>query len=39
VLINFAGNRVLRFIPPLTVSEREMDVLIDELARVLGELA
>ncbi len=36
VLINFAGNRVLRFIPPLIVSREEIDLLIDRLAEVLA---
>ena len=39
VLINFAGNAVLRFIPPLVVSRDEIDVLIRELDKVLAELA
>ncbi len=39
VLINFAGNRVLRFIPPLIVGREEIDLLIDRLAEVLAELA
>lgn len=39
VLINFAGNVVLRFIPPLIVSREEIDMLIRELDSVLGELA
>jgi acetylornithine aminotransferase/acetylornithine/N-succinyldiaminopimelate aminotransferase len=39
VLINFAGNAVLRFIPPLVVSRHEIDILIRELDRVLSELA
>ncbi|KPJ99993.1 MAG: acetylornithine aminotransferase [Desulfobacterales bacterium SG8_35] len=39
VLINFAGNAVLRFIPPLVVSRDEIDILIRELDRVLSELA
>jgi acetylornithine aminotransferase/acetylornithine/N-succinyldiaminopimelate aminotransferase len=38
VLINFAGNAVLRFIPPLVVSLDEIDHLIRELDRVLSEL-
>lgn len=38
VLINFAGNRVLRFIPPLVVEKADIDVLIDKLARVLERL-
>jgi acetylornithine aminotransferase/acetylornithine/N-succinyldiaminopimelate aminotransferase len=39
VLINFAGNAVLRFIPPLVVSREEIDKLIKELDQVLSELA
>jgi len=39
VLINFAGNAVLRFIPPLVVSGDEIDILIKELDQVLSELA
>ena len=35
VLINFAGNRVLRFIPPLVVSREEIDLLIEKLMEVL----
>ena len=38
VLINFAGMRVLRFIPPLIVSREEIDQLIDELVAVLAGL-
>lgn len=34
-LINFAGARVLRFIPPLTVSKEDIDDLIKELKEVL----
>ena len=37
-LINFAGMRVLRFIPPLTVSREDIDQLINELSEVLGEV-
>ncbi|MBW2328050.1 MAG: acetylornithine transaminase [Deltaproteobacteria bacterium] len=36
VLINFAGMRVLRFIPPLIVSRKEIDQLIDQLVTVLA---
>ena len=36
VLINFAGMRVLRFIPPLIVSREEIDQLIDQLVAVLA---
>ena len=39
ILINFAGMRVLRFIPPLTVSEGEIDQLIDQLQKVLSEIS
>lgn len=38
VLINFAGNAVLRFIPPLVVSRDEIDMLVRELDQVLSEL-
>lgn len=38
VIINFAGNRVLRFAPPLVVSQEEIDRLIHELGLVLAEL-
>ena len=37
-LINFAGNRVLRFVPPLIVDTAEIDLLIDKLCRVLDRL-
>ena len=37
VLINFAGNAVLRFIPPLVVSRDEIDLLIKELDKVFAE--
>ena len=36
-LINFAGMRVLRFIPPLTVTQEDIDQLIGELSAVLQE--
>ena len=39
VLINFAGMRVLRFIPPLTVSREEIDELIGHLDAVLAEFS
>ncbi|WP_457573851.1 acetylornithine transaminase [Desulfolithobacter sp.] len=35
VLINFAGGRVLRFIPPLIVEPGDIDLLIDRLVEVL----
>jgi len=38
VLINFAGNAVLRFIPPLIVSRAEIDIMTRELDQVLSEL-
>ncbi len=37
VLINFAGNSVLRFIPPLVISQAEIDILIDRLIAVLEQ--
>jgi len=37
VLINFAGMRVLRFIPPLIVGRREIDQLIEQLRAVLSD--
>ncbi len=36
MLINFAGMRVLRFIPPLIVSKEEIDQLIEQLTAVLA---
>ena len=39
VLINFAGMRVLRFIPPLTVEKEEIDQLIEQLEQVLAEFS
>jgi len=39
VLINFAGMRVLRFIPPLTVSREEIDQLMTHLDAVLAGMA
>jgi acetylornithine aminotransferase/acetylornithine/N-succinyldiaminopimelate aminotransferase len=39
VLINFAGNEVLRFIPPLVVSSEEIDQLIEELDRLFAEMS
>ena len=37
-LINFAGNKVLRFVPPLIVSTEEIDVMIEKLCRVFESL-
>ena len=37
-LINFAGMRVLRFIPPLTVSREEIDLLVEQLKEVLAAI-
>lgn len=39
VLINFAGNAVLRFLPPLIITEEEIDQLLSALAAVLTECA
>ena len=39
VLINFAGNAVLRFIPPLVVSRAEIDTMIRALDRIFAELS
>ena len=39
VLINFAGMRVLRFIPPLIVGQEEIDQLIDQLTAVLDGIS
>jgi acetylornithine aminotransferase/acetylornithine/N-succinyldiaminopimelate aminotransferase len=38
-LINFAGNRVLRFVPPLVVSYEEIDQLVEKLCRVFDQIA
>ncbi|RUM39438.1 MAG: acetylornithine transaminase [Desulfobulbus sp.] len=38
VLINFAGMRVLRFIPPLIVSREEIDTLAGHLEHVFSEI-
>ena len=38
-LINFAGNRVLRFVPPLVVSTAEIDDLVRRLTSVLADLS
>ncbi|MBU1234487.1 MAG: aspartate aminotransferase family protein [Proteobacteria bacterium] len=37
VLINFAGNAALRFLPPLIISRDEIDKLLTALAEVLAE--
>jgi len=39
VLINFAGNVVLRFLPPLIISKEEIDQLLAALGDVLAEFA
>ena len=39
VLVNFAGNVALRFIPPLVVGRKEIDLLVEKLAGVFAELA
>lgn len=38
-LINFAGNTVLRFVPPLIVGTEEIDQLIDRLCLIFDRLA
>ena len=37
VLINFAGNAVLRFLPPLIISKEEIDQLLEALGEVLAD--
>lgn len=37
VLVNFAGNVVLRFLPPLIISKEELDILLQTLHEVLAE--
>ena len=37
VLINFAGNTVLRFLPPLIITKAEIDQLLAALSEVLAE--
>ncbi|AGF77264.1 acetylornithine/succinylornithine aminotransferase [Desulfocapsa sulfexigens DSM 10523] len=37
VLINFAGNKALRFLPPLIITRTELDQLLTALGEVLGE--
>lgn len=39
LLINCTNERVLRFVPPLIISEREIDRLLDGLSQVLGKQA
>ena len=36
-LMNFAGGLVLRFVPPLIVTNEEIDTLVDGLAGLLAE--
>ena len=36
-LMNFAGNVVLRFVPPLIVTKEEIDMLVAALGEVLAE--
>jgi acetylornithine aminotransferase/acetylornithine/N-succinyldiaminopimelate aminotransferase len=38
ILINFAGNKVLRFLPPLIISNDEIDLLIAGLDTTLTEM-
>ncbi|HIP82813.1 MAG TPA: aminotransferase class III-fold pyridoxal phosphate-dependent enzyme, partial [Desulfocapsa sulfexigens] len=37
ILINFAGNAVLRFLPPLIITREEIDRLLTVLGEVLTE--
>jgi len=37
-LINFAGNKVLRFVPPLIVSTEEIDAVVEKLCRIFDSL-
>jgi len=37
-LINFAGNAVLRFLPPLIITKEEIDQLLSAIAEMLSEL-
>ena len=39
MLINFAGNAVLRFIPPLVVTKEEIDMVVDALDKALREVS
>ena len=39
IIINFAGNKVLRFVPPLVVNKNEIDALILEVGLVFSELS
>lgn len=39
LIINFTGNQVLRFVPPLIVTRNDIDTLIRELEAVFAELA
>ena len=39
VLLNFAGNKVLRCLPPLIISRAEIDRLIQALDEVFAELS
>jgi len=39
VLINFAGNQVLRFMPPLIIANEDIDRAVAALSDVLGDLA
>jgi acetylornithine/N-succinyldiaminopimelate aminotransferase len=39
LLINCTNERVLRFVPPLIIGEREIDRLLDVLSQILGKRA
>jgi 4-aminobutyrate aminotransferase-like enzyme len=36
LLINCIGGNVLRFVPPLVITERDVDVAVDVLGEVIG---
>ena len=38
-LVNCAQERVLRFVPPLIVTKREIDLLVDALDEIFGAMA
>jgi 4-aminobutyrate aminotransferase-like enzyme len=39
MLIGSAGGIALRFVPPLTVSEEEIDTMVEKLDKVMAKLA
>jgi acetylornithine/succinyldiaminopimelate/putrescine aminotransferase len=38
VLVNCTGGTVLRFTPPLIVTEKEVDILVDVLEDIFGKI-